>query len=486
MTISRRQFFERAAAASVGFAALRSSIASGALTRLSMIPFDGPYGPLVKDPRGICDLPRGFSYTLISATGEKMDDGLLVPGQHDGMAAFARADGKTVLVCNHEIEMPLHRRVSIFGEYDALAEKFPGERLYDRGVLARGGTTTVIYDTRTRTVERKFLSLAGTTRNCAGGPTPWGSWITCEEDVSRVGQEMPGGYEQDHGYAFEVPALAEGPVATPVALKAMGRFRREAVAIDPRTGIVYQTEDIGDGLIYRFIPKVPGKLAEGGRLQALCSKVAKSLKTQNWGGDGWGPNGAAMIPAGTRIPCSWIDLDEPEAPDDDLRKRGFKLGAAQFARAEGMWFGNDQRDPAMRDKPDAGEVFWACTDGGRARFGQIWRYKPSPKEGTPGEADSPGILELFIEPNDEQNLRNADNICVSPWGGLFICEDCGQDTQRLIAVTPKGECFPFASNSGSRTELAGVTAAPDGSALFVNFQSPGKTLAIHGPFKKLV
>jgi len=122
----------------------------------------------------------------------------------------------------------------------------------------------LIYDTRSRTLESHYLSLTGTIVNCAGGPTPWGSWISCEES-SQLADEV---YRKNHGFTFEVPAKALKPVH-PIPLTAMGRFNHEAVAVDAASGIVYQTEDREDGLFYRFIPTRRRQLAAGGRLQAL-------------------------------------------------------------------------------------------------------------------------------------------------------------------------------------------------------------------------
>lgn len=294
-------------------------------------------------------------------------------------------------------------------------------------------------------------------RNCAGGPTPWQTWISCEETTQKAGD----GGTKDHGYNFEVLATAASGIAEPVPLRAMGRFNHEAVAVDPASGVVYQTEDRGDGLIYRFLPSTPGELAKGGRLQALVVDGQPSLDLRNWKEQTARPRQAFC----TR----WIDLDDVEAPEDDLRFRGFEAGAARFARGEGMWYGQST-------------VYFACTNGGRAKKGQIWRYTPSRFEGQSAEKNEPGTLELFVEPNSGGLIDNADNLTVSPWGDLILCED-GSGRQFLVGVTPAGTIYKFARNAVSRSEFAGATFAPDGSTLFVNIQSDGLTLAITGPWK---
>jgi hypothetical protein len=425
------------------------------------------YGPLVPDPHRIIDLPDGFSYRVISREGERMDDGLRVPGNCDGTASFAGPDGRTIIVRNHEL-LPEDVEFGPFGKKNKLLSRVPADKIYDRGggekpTPCLGGTTTIVYDARTGRVERQFLSLAGTIRNCAGGPTQWNTWITCEEDVHRAGE----GLALDHGYNFEVPASAEMRLADPVPLSAMGRFYHEAVAVDPRSGIVYQTEDRGDGLIYRFIPEVRDRLALGGRLQALVVADAPSLDTRNWQGP--------AVRVGQRMNVTWMDVDEVDSPEDDLRKRGFSGGAAKFARGEGMWYGNDA-------------VYFACTNGGPAKKGQVWRYVPSPYEGTHRAAEAPGTLELFIEPNDGSLVENCDNLTVAPWGDLVLAEDGVGDAavgkQFLVGVTPGGRLYPLARNAQNSAELAGVNFSPDGSTLFVNLFSPGATLAITGPWRR--
>jgi hypothetical protein len=464
MSHSRRHFLQRGAAFSLGVAGLGALFRSGRVQAALVPSPDVGFGDLLPDPQKLLDLPAGFSYVVLSRQGETMDDGLLVPGKHDGMAAFPGPPGKTILVRNHEIERDWFKH-GAFGLTNERLASIPKDRFYDFGegkTPGLGGTTTLLVDTASRKVEKHFLSLAGTSNHCAGGPTPWGSWLTCEEITLTKG----GGVEKDHGFVFEVPATASAPV-DPVPLSAMGRFRHEAVAIDPASGCVYQTEDLADGVLYRFIPKVPGKLIAGGRLQALVARDRHQLDAKNW-----------KEPVGVRVgevlPVKWIELANVLAPDDDLRHQAASRGAVRFARCEGMWHGR-------------GAVFFAATTGGVRQLGQIWKYTPSPAEGTPAEDKHPASLELLIEPNDSAVCRNADNVTVAPWGDLICCEDdvaeSKSKTNRLFGVTPDGKPYLFAANRLNSSEFAGATFSPDGSTLFVNIQNPGMTLAIQGPWR---
>ena len=455
-TISRRSFLQQTSGAiAIGFAGLHTLFADSASGQGSGGFIENRYGNLIPDPDGILDLPPKFAYRVFSRTGDLMSDGLLVPGDHDGMAAYPGPNGKTILVRNHELSADEIEK-SPFGTGNELVGQVPREKMYDPGLPDIGGTTTLIYDTRTGTLESHFLSLAGTLRNCAGGPTPWNSWVTCEETVQRAVD----GHERDHGYNFDVPVEAAG-LADPVPLIDMGRLYHEAIAVDPKSWIVYQTEDRSDGLIYRFIPNQPGNLPAGGRLQAMAIRDMPSLDTRNWN--------YQMIHVGQAMDVRWIDILNVESPEDDLRHQGFSNGAAMFARGEGMWYGN-------------GAIYFACTNGGSTRTGQIWRYIPSRFEGTTAEDIHPGQLNLFIEPNNSNLLENADNVTVASWGDLILCED-GGGVQFLVGVTPEGNLYKFGKNSLNDSEFAGVTFSPDGTTLFVNIQSPGLALAITGPFQ---
>ncbi len=455
---NRRRFLKQASAFAVGFAGLHTFMGCGSNRTASSREVG--FGRLQSDTEERFDLPEGFSYRIVSRHGRTMDDGFRVPHSPDGMATFPGPDGTTILIRNHEVDADAPPSEGPVRSEASGAPSLPEADLYDAGTgkePALGGTTTVVYDTEEQAVRRQFVSLAGTIRNCAGGPTPWNSWLTCEETVQRAG----GDFARDHGYVFEVPATAEMTRAEPHPIKAMGRFNHEAVAVDPDTGIVYLSEDRNDGLLYRYLPEEQGNLLKGGRLQCCCIREQEGLDTRNWGK---GPD----IAPGTSFEVEWMDLDDVQAPNDNLRKRGYADGAARFAREEGMWWGN-------------GEFYMACTNGGKNEEGQVWRYVPSPHEGTERETDDPGRIELFVEPNDTAVLEHADNLTVAPWGDVIACEDAGERST-LVGITPKGRFYKLGDNVGSDSELAGAVFSPDGSTLFLNIQHDGLTLAITGPW----
>jgi len=427
---------------------------------------DAKIGPLRPDSGQLLDLPEGYSYSIVSRAGDLMNDGLKVPEAHDGMAAFSGEDGRIILVCNHELA-PADQSRGAFGEDFENQPEAVKSKVYDPGegkTPGAGGTTTTIFNPKTRTTERQHLSLVGTEWNCAGGPTPWGSWLSCEESFSSPGMGLNRGKivhrEKRHGYVFEVPASAKGLV-DPVPITAMGNFEHEAAAVHDRTGIVYMTEDRHHSLFYRYIPKVPGQLHKGGRLQALAIDKSPSFMTHNWTGE---PD----IVTGEPLPTRWIDLKWVNPKQNNLRLTGAKSGAATFARGEGLC-------------TDGENFAFTCTIGGAARLGQVFAYQPSPFEGQENEQDSPGELTLVAESTHESILRNADNITFAPWGDLIVCEDtsshCG-----MVGIRPDGSQYQLADNAYTDSELAGVCFSPDGKTLFVNIQYPGTTLAITGPF----
>lgn len=411
----------------------------------------GGYGPLA-DAGAELRLPEGFQYAVLGRTGELMSDGTPTPAAHDGMACYRDPDGHARLVRNHEVRS----RSGAFGD---------ATKAYD--ATSGGGTTTLVVN-RDRQLVSHFASINGTNTNCAGGRTPWSSWLTCEETT--VGAAA--GYSKAHGYVFEVPALGDGLVANPEPYRAMGRFVHEAVAVDPRSGIVYLTEDqsiraatssyphvLGSGF-YRFIPaRKPegvGDLREG-RLQMLA------LRGQQRGS--YVADKGQVV--GRPLPVTWVDIDNPDPASAEsdpfaVAKQGIEQGATVFARLEGCWWGDDS-------------VYFVATSGGEAGLGQVWQFRPLGASG--------GQLTLIFESPSADVLDGPDNVLVTPRGGLLLCED-GDDEQFLRGLTPRGEIFDFAMNRLNDSEFAGACFSPDGETLFVNIQSPGMTLAIWGPWEE--
>ena len=439
--ITRRAVLASIAAAAAPVAAARTT---------------SPFGPLVEDANEILDLPQGFGYRVISTAGQTMDDGLNVPPRADGMAAFAAGDDRLFLICNHENHPA---REGAFGEDNELLPKLDRRLLYDAGggiTPGTGGTTTLVYAPSSGQVLSRHLSLAGTEVNCAGGATPWGSWLSCEECFESPGVTRERGRdvhrEMRHGYVFEVdPQQPQRGGAEP--LTAMGRFEHEAAAVDPTNGIVYLTEDKHRSLLYRFLPHVPGRLGEGGRLQALALRGHPGFDTRNWEIPG-------QMPVGQWFEADWIDIQEPDPASNEVRLAGFADGAARFARGEGLTLAD-------------GSLFMTATIGGEQRLGQIFEYRPRRRAG--------GSLRLLVESGIDGVLRNADNLTMAPWGDLVVCEDtagsCG-----LIGVSVEGAQYVLARNRYTSSELAGICFSPDGKTMFVNIQERGMTLAVTGPW----
>jgi len=447
--VNRRQFNKSLVA--IAMAGLSKNLMANTGT---LSPMADVYGPLLSDPNGLLDLPKGFSYKVISELGTMMSDGRPVPDRADGMGVIPIDDERIALVRNHEISV---------SEKTLLAPKVSDslkDAAYDLlgGVVPLpGGTTTIIYNESTGKIEDQYTSLIGTIRNCSGGITPWGTWLSCEETNATANEYI----SQDHGYVFEVDPKTPG-AAKAKAIKEMGRFNHEAACVDPRTGIVYLTEDRGDSLLYRYIPVVKGQLAKGGKLQALAIMANDKFDTRNWE--------TPSLDIGQQLATRWIDLDNVESPEDDLRKQGYNKGAALFARGEGIFWGED-------------ELYFCCTNGGAKKLGQIMKYVPSQYEGSAEEAKTPGILSLFVESPNEQTFNYGDNVAVAPNGHLIVCEDQYGDVtnNHLKGVTQDGKVYDFAKVR-TQTEPAGACFSSDGKTMFVNLYSPTRTLAITGPW----
>lgn len=428
-------------------------------------PGSGGYGELLEITRTdqvtgmdqTLALPEGFDFAVFGSAGTTMDDGHRTALGHDGMAAFAGPDGTVRLVRNHEERTTADR---------AVPAGTPDKR-YD--ARAGGGTSTMqfrIGGDGAPHLERVWQSLSGTIVNCAGGPTPWGSWLTCEETTAGTGA----GWERDHGYVFDVPSGADAEVE-PVPITAMGRFVHEAAAVDPRTGIVYQTEDRGSAGFYRYIPDVPGDLVAGGRVQMLKIRGERGYDTRS----------GQQRTRPMRV--EWVDIADPDPAEagsnpSAVFEQGLERGGAIFGRLEGCAWGN-------------GAVYLVSTDGGDANEGQVWEYRPAGRSGG-------GVLRLVYESPDRDVLSFPDNITLTPRGNLLLCEDTSRSGPALQGLTRSGRVFPFCIDVGTEDEWAGATFSPDGSVLFVNLQGStsgdprdpgsyglaGRTLAIWGPWHR--
>jgi secreted PhoX family phosphatase len=493
-TLNRRSFLNRSALLAgsgvLSATALDRLVTHDALARQhGRRPHGDGYGPLarVPDQRGVdvLALPEGFSYVTFGFIGSQMSDGNTTPLALDGMAAFRGAGhGEVRLIRNHEDRNPAGQG-SVGGDPAAKYDPQGG-----------GGTSTLVYDEHRRELVSDYISLNGTTVNCAGG-IGFGakSWITGEETVR--GPEATAAAElfpERHGYIFEVP-VSRGPneLAKAKAIRAAGRFAHEAVAVDQRTGIVYETEDPGSGVgagFYRFVPVDPRKLTRGGSLQMLAVRGRPQLDMRE---------GQTV---GARLHVAWVDIDDPDpsyssiSDPDGTFLQGYAMGGALFNRLEGCWY-------------DEGSIFFVSTSGGDVKsgdvnsdgyeegFGQVWEYRPHRGGGT---------LTLIYESPGGEELDSPDNLTVTPRGGLILCEDdaSGDDdahplapgienVNRLIGLTTDGEAFEFAVNVLNDAELAGACFSPSGHTLFVNIfgravstDDPieGMTCAITGPWRK--
>ncbi|MGW1552235.1 alkaline phosphatase PhoX [Streptomyces sp. NPDC002346] len=439
-----------ATAVSIAFAGAFSELFAGTAAARG----HSGYGPLVPDPDGLLDLPQGFRYRVLSREGDQLRSGEgRVPSNHDGMAAFTGHRGRVHLVRNHENRVTAKIPVPTV---DGLT--------YDP--MGKGGCTALELDSRGAVLGER-VAIAGTAVNCAGGRTPWNTWLTCEETEDRAGTN---GYTKDHGFIFEVDG-ADPRRTGAVPLTAMGRFQHEAIAIDPDNGIVYETEDAFDkpfGLFYRFLPEKPlggtGSLRAGGELQAMRVPGVPDLSVIQ-------ETGASF----DRI--EWVPVPDPQAATTAIRFQDFgPKGITHAQKLEGCYWGGSS---VYFVSSFAHSAAGSAAD----HFGQVWRYEPKRRRLT---------LVVVFGPGTDVQLpgESPDNICLTSDGGLMVCED-GNGAQHVFGVTRHGEVYAMArgrQNIGTAEdpewgEFAGVTFAPDGRTMFVNCYTPGTTFAVTGPWR---
>ncbi|MBP9155389.1 MAG: DUF839 domain-containing protein [Xanthomonadales bacterium] len=417
------------------------------------------YGPLratLDETTGLAllRLPEGFRYRSFGWTGESMHGGV-IPFAHDGMGVVSHVGTVCTLIRNHEVIRSTGAIGDVSLQYDA---------------PAAGGCVAFDFDTEHGEASGFRAVLGGTLQNCAGGTTPRGSWLSCEEmtfdpvtGIDDRGAPRPE-LQQPHGYVFEV--YSDGHRA-PERIRSMGLFKHEAAVTDPVTGNVYLTED-GRGMsgFYRYEPLDRHRLSAGGALQMLAVKGRPDLRTG--------------VRVGMRFDVRWVPIAKPEQLNLDaglqgaaVSAQGLALAASGFARLEGCYVHGDT-------------IFFTATSGGDFGHGQIWVYRP--REET---------LSLLFEAKTLEALDYPDNLCVSPRGALLINEDNDRSNpQRMVGMDMDGQCFTFAESNvilnGERgftgdyryEEWCGVCFSPDGRWLFANCYAPGFTVAITGPWER--
>ena len=502
---SRRSLLRGAAAAALAIP-LSGLYGRRAMAFTRIEPIASPYGPVapVKDQitgLPLLQLPEGFTYQTFGWSGDLMVDGKPTPTNHDGMAVVTSVvrggQPEMTLIRNHEAAVnPLYGSISAPAIYDMTATAI-GEDDDDNEITGpvAGGNTKLVF--RNGVFVEAEPVLGGTIYNCAGGPTPWGTWLTCEEDKSDF-TDVGG---MPHGYVFEVSPVTGETSGVPI--KAMGRMDHEAVAYDPIGGVLYLTEDdrFQSGF-YKFVPTNGsaslGSLEQGGTL--YMAKVAGMDKAD------------LLDPQmGDSHLIEWVEIAEPdlapqpftEAPleADNLASgpfvQGRDQGALRMARGEGAWYSAFDRMIYLVDTATG------VNDEGVAGRGEgsVWTFDPA--------ADR---LTCIFQSQNKVAGNNFDNVTVSPRGGVLLCEDGGgvEDDfglgERLMGLTPAGETYLFAKNNVTltdaditaagksaefikaadyrETEWAGATFDPSGRWLFVNIQTPGITFAITGPWER--
>lgn len=348
-------------------------------------------------------LPPGFSSRVVATSGAQPVAGGAYAWHRDpdGGAVFPQADGGWIYVSNSE---------------------------RDGGA---GGVGALRFDA-TGAVTDAYPLLQGTTDNCAGGATPWGTWLSCEE------------YAQGHVFECDPTGAAD-----PVERLALGTFTHEAAAVDPKTLCIYLTEDEPDGRLYRFTPAatLPDGAADlsAGTLEAAGVEGTDRHATRN---------------------VSWHPLSQPN-PDLGLPAIPTRYQAplsTAFEGGEGIFH-------------HEGRIFFTTK-----RDNRVWVHDVAA-----------GTLDLVYDGDvAKPALSQVDNVTVDTGGTVFVAED--GPSQRIVAFTPDqraGAILEVVGHVGS--ELTGPAFDPSGTRLYFSSQRGpdgagrpwGVTFEVTGPFASL-
>ncbi len=500
MSISRRHMLSRTALTGVAAVAASSGLLAtdaGAGTPSTEHDRDdrndkdeaSPLFPPLRSGQGdLLALATGFSYDVVSVAGQTdIHDGTgkLIgksPERPDGTVSVA-VNGRLRLIQNHEA-----------GPGAAFPVPMVRGTTYDPGVL--GGGCTVIETDRSGRRSSEWVGLSGTISNCAGGPTPWGTWLTCEETEAKAGT---GTLEKDHGYVFEV--FADAPARqSPLPIRAWGRAAHEAVVVEPSRTRVYLTEDASGptGLLYRWSAQPGFRLRpyiaqslrpDDGTLEALAVLTADGSVL---------PDLAYVTAAqiGRPFRTRWVSVPDRHAGTTSLRKQFAAGEVTHSKKLEGAW--GDRKGMYFV----ASFAFGASDLPANAtkHDGQLWHYDYAAQALTLVayfpynellHTETPG-WETSLGSSLDLAFDGPDGCHVSPYGNVILTED-GNTANHVLSWTRKDGAQAIARNlivleqsalgGNVYSEMTGPNFSPDGSTLFVNVQEPGHTFAIRGPWR---
>jgi secreted PhoX family phosphatase len=449
-----------------------------------------PFPPLQDDPNGILALPTGFSYKIVTREGEtNMSAGQgKTPAFHDGTGVVAAGRNRLTLIQNHE----LTPHMAQFGVPHVAGT------VYDPGAVNASGCTVITMDGTGRPTG-EWVGISGTVRNCAGGVTPWGTWLTCEETFINAGTAwsaagQTGTYQKNHGYVFEV-FQSDSAHQLPKPIKAFGRYEHEALAVEPNLKHVYLSEDASgpNGLFYRWTAPQGGRLGAGlanklgdtaGKLEAMQIRLDDGSVL---------PDVAYITSAqlGRPFKVTWTEVPDRDAAVKPTRSQFADGTVTRGKKFEGVWsngkgayvvnsfaFGASDL-PADATKHDGMVWFYDYSDQ-TITLVSYFPHNPAAEN----EGPFPKYADLTFD--------GPDNVTVTPWGTLVLAED-GTRASHVLSAVPGGPTYAIARNqlsigtsNGAPTfsEFTGPTFSPDGKILFVNIQDPGITLAITGPWER--